>query len=453
VDAAALRPGTEVGSFRVVSRRAQGSYGVVYRAEPKAKPGARPVALKVALHAGDERFEREVELLSRLRGPHVPRLLEAGTWTAPEGAAFPYLVMEWVEGVPLYQWATRHKLTERQALKVLAQVARAVAQTHEVEGVHRDVKGDNVLVTERGQAVLLDFGSGSYRGARVLTRPHAPVGTPRYWSPEAQLFEYRFSRRATARYEAGPADDVYALGVTAYRLVTGEYPPEALIWEEEGGQPRLASAAHVRPEALVTVSPELAALIRQMLSERPSARGSAAQLVEALEEVEKGAGRKANRPIKKVQAGAPAERTEQPDSLRDALAWMGWLTAAALGVALAVRGSAPAYVAPVEEPTQVAQEEGGSDGGTAALGDSARTVEAAKMPESKRSSVALEMPKDPFPSQRRPPCERPTIEIYGGCWGRLAEAFPPCGNTSYEWKDGCYLPSMVPRRPDTSQQP
>jgi predicted Ser/Thr protein kinase len=459
VDVAALRPGTEVGAWRVVTLGGQGSYGVVYRAEPIGAQGAGPGALKVALHPRDERFEREVELLSRLRSPHVPRLLESGTWTAPEGARFPYLVMEWVEGVPLYEWAKRHKLTSRKAMKVLAQVARAVAATHEVEGVHRDVKGDNVLVTERGHAVLMDFGSGCYRGARVLTGPRVSVGTPRYWSPEALMYEYRFSRRVSARYQAGPADDVYALGVMAYRLVTGEYPPDALIWEEEGAMPRLASAKHVRPEERVTVSPELADLIRQMLSEQPSARGSAAQVAQALEQAEKTAGRKANRRLAKVQARDSAEQKEPRDLRRAAVAWLGWPTAAALGLALAVRGSAPEYPAPVEAPAQVAEVtqgvSGSSDGGTTALGDSAHAAQGeAELPKSERpDGVGAEMPKTPFPGQRLPPCEKPEVEIRGGCWVGLRDASPPCGPRSYEWNNGCYWPSMVPRRPDTSQQP
>jgi predicted Ser/Thr protein kinase len=455
VDAAALRPGTEVGAWRVVSRRGQGSYGVVYRAEPRdPQQGARPGALKVALHAGDARFEREVELLSRLRSPHVPRLLEAGTWKAPEGTCFSYLVMEWVEGMPLYEWATRNPLTSRQAMRVLAQVARAVAATHEMEGVHRDVKGDNVLVTERGDAMLIDFGSACYRGARVLTHPKAPVGTPKYWSPESQMFQYRFGRHASARYEAGPADDVYALGVMAYRLVTGTYPQEALIWEEAGGMPRLASAKHVRPEEVVTVSPELAGLIRRMLSEWPQDRGSAEQLAQALEQAQKTAGRKANRPITKVRAGAPDERKEQPYSRRAAVAWLGWLTAAALGAALAVRSRAPGYVVPVEEPAQVAQGSSSTDGDTTALADAAHSDQGeAEIPGSEQPSVSAEMPKDPFPGQRLPPCEKPEVEIRGGCWVALRDASPPCGPRSYEWNKACYWPSMVPRRPGTSQQP
>jgi predicted Ser/Thr protein kinase len=443
-----------VGSWRVVSRRGQGSYGVIYLAEPVGQPGTGPVALKLALHAGDERFEREVELLSRLNHPHVPRLLDSGTWMSPEGASFPFLVMEWVEGMPLYEWAKRHELTERQALKLLAQVARALAATHEVEGVHRDVKGDNVLVTGDGRAMLMDFGLAYYRGARVLTQPRVPVGTSRYWSPEARLFEYRFGRSASACYEAGPADDVYALGVMAYRFVTGTYPPDALVWEQEGGLPRLASAAHVQPEALVTVSPKLAVLIRQMLSETPSTRGSAAEVARALEHAEKTAGRKANRPIKKVRAGASAERVEQPGSRRPVGAWLGWATAAVLGIALAVRIWGLEHRESWAQPTQAPQERSDSEEDTAALAGAALTSgESAQMPEAERGGFGRDVPKTPLPGQRRPPCAKHEVEIHGGCWIRQGDTSPPCVDGYYGWKNGCYWPVLLPPPIPTSEQP
>jgi predicted Ser/Thr protein kinase len=453
-DVASVRPGTEVGSWRVVSRRGQGSYGVIYLAEPVGQEGAGPVALKLALHAGDERFEREVELLSRLKHPHVPRLLGSGTWMAPEGASFPFLVMEWVEGAPLYEWAKSREFTSRLALKVLAQVARAAAATHEVEGVHRDIKGDNVLVAEAGHAVLMDFGSASYRGARVLTRARSPVGTPKYWSPEGQLYQWRFGRRATARYQAGPADDVYALGVMAYRLVTGEYPPEALVWQLEGDMPRLASAAQVRPEELVTVCPELAVLIRQMLSEEHSARGSAVEVAQALEHAEKTAGRKADRPITRLRKRASAARAEQPGSRRPVVAWLGWGAAAALGVALAVRVWGAEHSEPGEQPAQVARKASESGGEPAGLAGAALTArERPQMPEAERRGFGLDMPNKPLPNQRRAPCPKHEAEIHGGCWIHLAGATPPCGDGYYAWKNGCYWPVTPPPPPATSDQP
>jgi predicted Ser/Thr protein kinase len=439
----------------VVRRRAQGSYGVVYLAEAVGQEGARPGALKLALHPGDERFEREVELLSRLEHPNVPRLLDSGTWTSPEGTSLPYLVMEWVEGVPLYEWATQHKPSSRQALKVLAQVARAVAAAHEVEGVHRDVKGDNVLVTAEGRAVLTDFGSASYRGARVLTRPHAPVGTPKYWSPEAQLFEYRFSRRATARYEAGPADDVYALGVTAYRFVTGKYPPEALVWEYEGGMPRLAKAEWVKPEEEVTVCPELAELIRQMLSERPTARGSAAELVAALEHAEKTAGRRANRRMTPVRRRTGSARAALTILGRRGVEWLGWGAAAALGVALAIQVWGTGHGELEARPAQVAQgaRDGEEEDAAALAGASLTEREGARRPGSKRGGLRGDVLTKPLPGQRRPPCSKHEAEIQGGCWIRLSGATPPCGDGYYAWKNGCYWPVVLPPPSANSEQP
>jgi hypothetical protein len=227
-----------------------------------------------------------------------------------------------------------------------------------------------------------------------------------------------------------------------------------LIWEREGDLPRLASAAHVRPEALVTVSPELAGLIRQMLSEQPSARGGAAEVARALEHAEKRAGRKANRPITKLRARASTVRAPRPDSLRTVVAWLGWVTAAALGVALAVRAGAPEYEMPVERPKQVTQESGGKDGESAALVEEALSVrEGAKQPRSEQGGFHREMPKKPLPGQRRPPCGRHETEIYGGCWAGLSGARPPCDEPYYDWKEGCFLPVPALSRPPTSEQP
>ena len=158
--------------------------------------------------------------------------------------------MEWVDGEPLYAWAQRQPPTSQQVLRLLGQLARALEALHAVGGVHRDVKGENILVRrEDGRAVLTDFGSGVPQGAPTLTPPGAFVGTPAYRSAESWLSELRSVRKpGEARHTAGPADDVFALGVTACRLLTGEYP--------EPGEPSQDSSGTWSLEALV-LPPEL----------------------------------------------------------------------------------------------------------------------------------------------------------------------------------------------------
>jgi len=170
----------KVGAWRVQSLRGRGTYGIVYRAVSQEHPG--PVALKLSVYPADERFEREVELLSRIRHPSVPRLLDAGVWQSPLGGAHPFIVMEWVEGEPLYAWAARRNPSSRQVLALLAQAAGALQAIHEVNAVHRDVKGDNMLVRPSdGRLFLTDLGAGYFaeaaRRAHPRPRTRANVGS------------------------------------------------------------------------------------------------------------------------------------------------------------------------------------------------------------------------------------------------------------------------------------
>src|SRR5262245_3279136 len=216
-----LAPGTRIEEWRLEGCHGHGGYGVVYRAVREGREAQGHVALKLALFPWDPRFMREVGLLSLLRHPSIPRLLGQGFRQDGAGMFFPFIVMEWIEGPTLYEWAREQVPTSRQVLRVLAHLARALEVTHACRAVHRDVKGDNVRVRRAEErAVLMDFGAGHYQSAARLTWQSLPPGTPAYQSPEASLFERRSGQAPGAYYVAGPADDVYALGVTAYRLVT-----------------------------------------------------------------------------------------------------------------------------------------------------------------------------------------------------------------------------------------
>ncbi|HEX8701403.1 MAG TPA: serine/threonine-protein kinase [Myxococcaceae bacterium] len=470
---ASLPNGAQVGAWRVQGWCGRGTYGVVYRVEHVGAEAEGPFALKLALHAKDARFDREAELLSRIAHPNVPRLRDHGLWEHTAGA-FPYLVMDWVEGVPLYEWAVRHNPTSRQALRIVAQVARALAATHAVGGVHRDVKGDNVLVRpEDGQAFLMDFGVGDYRGAATLTPWVLPPATPAYRSPEAWEYEQLFARHPSAHYEAYSCDDLFALGVTAYRLVTGCYPPPmdprepgARVWRQGGPGPRAPRILNPR------VAPALEAIILKLLSVVPVERfkGSAQRAAEALEQAAEREGPEADVPLLVPEAdrfavperpqAEPPERPEEPRPVEaqapapasvpprpEPLArWGPWHALTALGMVL--------ILVMAREPLHLVHQES-HDGGSSAVGDThllAPVASRTPLSTGKRS-ISLNMPKEPFNGQRRPPCDEGDYEIRGGCWYKLEDTPPKCLPKAYEWKGGCYKPIYPPPREPTSDSP
>lgn len=462
---ASLPPGTEVGSWRVLERRGRGNYGAVYRVE--SLEGSGPFALKLATHPMDPRFDRETELLARIRHPCVPRLHAHGLWPHPAGP-FPFLVMEWVEGQPLYEWGREQCPTSRHVLRVLAQVARALEATHAVGAVHRDVKGDNVLVRMRdGQAVLTDFGAGYFRGAPTLTAPPLPPGTPPYRSPEAIRFQWGYRSHPTARYEAQPADEVFALGVTAYRLVTGSYPPPPRVDgmdDAEGEVPPLVPPRLRNP----AVCAELDALILRMLAELPAqrpGRGSASAVAQVLEEAARNAGPLADVPLSHPAAPVPQADGDTPlaPPSRSPHGPTGWPWFAAAVVCMSLLSAATGWLLrPTHEPEPLSQASApieSRDGGTVSVGDAALaspvTILAPVPTFTAPPGLSLPMPDRPFPGQRKPPCNRKgEVELRGGCWYELARVKSPCDEDAYDYKGACYLPSFpVQRAPTSSPTP
>jgi len=450
----ALPPRTRVGSWRVDSIRGRGAYGTVYRAVPSEREHAGPVALKLAIYPEDPRFEREVELLSRIRHPSVPRLLDSGVWLSPLGSSHPFVVMEWVEGVPLYAWAAWHGLSSRQVLALVAQAARALQATHEVSAVHRDVKGDNMLVRPSdGRLFLTDFGTGYFAGATRLTPLRMLTGTPDYLSP--QLWEHRQSAGpdATTPLPARPSDDVFALGVTAYRLVTGVYPPSThpsgehrQLWLPDGrGAP---PPRQLNPR----VDAQLNALILRMLSPRPEDRGSALELAEAMERGVAHAPPSANEPL----FGARAWAIVQAKPMKNRW-WLPWLAAVVtLGLWPANTGS----VRTVEQPPIARGAPGKAQRkeDSVSLGDNALNSSKAVEKEPSPRAVALDLPKQPLPDQRKPNakgrCPDEQIPINGGCWAKVPLKVDECPGNLFLYQGGCYAPAIEPvRKPTSAPQP
>jgi eukaryotic-like serine/threonine-protein kinase len=504
-----LRPGQLVGPWRVEGYGGRGTYGVVYRARRAGHPGSLPVALKMALFPDDPRFGREVGILSRVHHPAVPRLIDRGWWHANTEVMHPYLVMEWSRGLPLYRWASVHSATQRQVLRVVAQVAWGLEVVHRSGCLHRDVKGDNILVEPEVRGLLTDFGSGTWAGAPPITERIIAPGTPEYRSPEALRFLWEHWRDKGARYSARPADDLYALGVSLYKLVTGMYPPPGTDPEarespqREWHPPRLQTQ-----ERDVRVLPGVATLIERMMAREPQARGHARELAEAAESVAEHAGGEADVPLfgpepqateavrVPVHWGPQAIVSKQPASEATAVparevplggedwpapeflavpvqkeAWVSdskapehsrvllpGLAAAAvvlLAVVILWGSSGPREQAPELARAEPMANGAAPDAGTRGLGDSTPTtrVTSEESPVVLEAKViATEFPDEPLPGQRRAPCKGNSVEINGGCW-MVTTIQPPCGDDAYEWKGSCYYPILTRAKPRTSKKP
>ncbi len=439
---AVVPPGTVVGAWRVQAWAGHGAYGTVYRAVPWRNEHSSPVALKLALHPDDPRFAREVVLLSRSEHPSIPRLVDHGSWQAASGTRHPFLVMEWVDGSSLYEQARLHPPAATRVLCWLAQLAQALAALHSQGAVHRDLKGDNVLVRRSDdRAMLMDFGTGLYPGAAALTPAMGFPGTPLYRSPESWLFEIQFHGSTTALYRPTAADDLYALGVTACRLLTGEYPELAEPFRDEHGTWRLKCVR--LPRALrneLVVEPSLRALILRLLSVRPEQRGTAAQLAESLERA----------------LPPPPQRARPPAPARPRWSWL----AMAAGLMLVV-GAGWKLAQRLEEQASLAQARAGvtsqPDAGTAGLGEAVSAASTAEVPEpAVHEPLAEDTLPEPQPGQLRPDAKgrcphKRQVVLNGACWVPMdPEECEALGSNGKLFKGRCYVPALFPGRPSTS---
>jgi serine/threonine-protein kinase len=211
--------GRLIGPYRLERELGVGGMGSVWLATRSDGLIDRPVALKLphgVWRRADlpERLARERAILATLNHPHIARLYDAGI--AADGQ--PYLALELVEGMPIDQYCTQRNAGLRERLKLVVQVARAVAYAHGKLIVHRDLKPANILVTDAGEVRLLDFGIAKLLGAdsatqAQLTEMTGHALTPDYASPEQIRGEL-----------LTVGSDVYSLGVLMFELLAGERP-------------------------------------------------------------------------------------------------------------------------------------------------------------------------------------------------------------------------------------
>ncbi|HEY0638014.1 MAG TPA: protein kinase [Pseudonocardiaceae bacterium] len=250
--------------YRLVRKIAVGGMGEVWEATDTRL--ARRVAIKVLKSelsgSGEflQRFRIEARTTASLNHPGIAAVHDYGeTAAVPDGPAdTAYLVMELVEGEPLAAMiARRRRLTPERTLDVLEQAGQALQAAHERGLVHRDVKPGNILFAANGTVKLTDFGIAKAVDAAPVTRSGMVMGTAHYIAPEQAMGQ-----------EAGPASDVYSLGVVGYECLTGHRP----FLSDSAVTVAMMHIRDVPPPLPPDTPPGVRALIEATLVKDPRAR-------------------------------------------------------------------------------------------------------------------------------------------------------------------------------------
>jgi len=234
--------GQTISHYTIIGKLGEGGMGVVYKAEDlKLK---RTVAIKflprrLSVHGEErERFTHEAQAASSLNHPAICTIHEID-----EANGETFIVMELIDGSTLREWIRARrdqhdgyrKLGEKQIVDLAAQIAEGLGKAHEKGIVHRDIKSENIMITEDGRAKIMDFGLAKLGGVSKLTKTGSTVGTISSMSPEQ-----------VEGLETDHRTDIFSFGVVLYEMLTGQPPfraehETAMMYEIINVEPRPVS--------------------------------------------------------------------------------------------------------------------------------------------------------------------------------------------------------------------
>ena len=362
------------GRYAIKRELGEGGMATVYLADDLKHE--RKVALKVlkpelAAVVGAERFLAEIRTTANLQHPHILALFDSG-----EVDGLLYYVMPFVQGESLRERLDReHQLPVEEAVRIAVAVAGALDYAHRQGVIHRDVKPANLLIHD-GQPVVSDFGIAlavSAGGGGRLTETGLSMGTPHYMSPE----------QATGDQHVGAATDIYALGCVLYEMLVGEPPytgstPQAILGKIIAGEP--ASVRNQRASVPANVEAAIRKALEKLPADRFRTAGELADVLQGRRELKSAARKPASRmtpehrlarvlpwavaavasvaAVWAVSRGFPSERVRYLNISLPNAAPLAFVGEAYFGVgqpafAVSSDGSAVAYVAQVEESTQL----------------------------------------------------------------------------------------------------
>lgn len=324
--------GTQIHHYRLQRSLGQGGMSEVYLAYDEQL--RRKVAIKLVERNQPEyfeRFQREVAMIGSLKHEHILPVFAYGEW-----ASWCYLVMPYLECGTLYdRLKTKGPLTQKEAGKLLEQIAGALHCAHEHGILHRDVKSSNILMRDDAYIYLADFGLAKLQtGVSDLSMPGHLMGTAQYLAPELYAYLADFSPTklqmggtdltltgyimGTLEYlapelqkqPATPGSDIYALGILLYEMLTGQVPfhgstAEAICWQHLHEQP-------VRPSLFQPkITPAVDRVVLQALAKDPRQRF---QTPQALAQAYQQAIKPVSSPLVTVKATASSQPSSKPAS-------------------------------------------------------------------------------------------------------------------------------------------
>ena len=269
-----------IEGYRIIRKLGAGAMATVFLAQQESLD--RPVAIKVLPKKFSEskdfleRFYKEGRAAAKLNDANIVQAYDVG-----KSGEYHYFVMEYVDGDTVYeQIVEKKKLSEKEALPIIRQVAKALKHAHDVGFIHRDIKPKNIMIAKNGDVKLADLGLARALDDREAAEAEAgrAYGTPYYISPE----QIRGKKNIT------PAADIYGLGATLYHMVTGKVP-------FSGKNPSDVMHRHLKQELVPPdhINPSLSAgfsqVIEMMMAKDVSQRyQNATDLIEDLDAVANG---------------------------------------------------------------------------------------------------------------------------------------------------------------------
>jgi len=242
--------GQTISHYKIIEKLGEGGMGEVYKAKDTKLD--RDVALKLmSAHmqsgkSAKERFIQEAKAASALDHPNVCTIHEIGE--RPDGSLF--ITMAYYDGESLEQRLKRGVPKYEEALDLAIQMAKGLSCAHEYDITHRDIKPGNIMVTERDEVKIVDFGLAKLAGHTQLTQTGSTIGTAGYMSPE-QISTDMVDHRS----------DIFSLGIVLYEMFTGTHP-----FNNEYYHTLLYSIVNEEPEPVTDVNPELPVELEWIIS-------------------------------------------------------------------------------------------------------------------------------------------------------------------------------------------